>query len=68
MPCASRSSVGFERPVSSWRDTVNGRLRIITDCDLIEISVCRDPAYRSGELFAGKMRIEAFEARIATAA
>ena len=47
---------------------MNGRLRIITDCDLIEISVCRDPAYRSSELFAGKMRIEAFEARIATAA
>jgi phage head maturation protease len=35
---------------------------------LVEISVVRDPAYRSSELFAGKMRIEAFEARIAAAA
>ena len=61
-------SVGFERPRSQWRDTEAGRLRLITECDLVEISVVRDPAYRSSELFAGKMRIEAFEARIAAAA
>ncbi|MGV1856188.1 HK97 family phage prohead protease [Rhizobium rhizogenes] len=65
--CRARAglSVGFERPQSEWLDTANGRLRLITDCDLIEISIVRDPAYRSSELFAGKLRIEAFEARIA---
>jgi HK97 family phage prohead protease len=68
--CRARAglSVGFERPRSQWRDTEAGRLRLITECDLVEISVVRDPAYRSSELFAGKMRIEAFEARIAAAA
>jgi hypothetical protein len=55
-------SVAFERPVIEWRDIENGRLRIVTDCDLVEISVVRDPAYRSSELFAGRMRIDAFEA------
>ena len=53
-------SVGFDDAVADWMDGV----RIVRDCRLVEISVCRDPAYRSSELFAGKMKIEAFEARL----
>lgn len=68
--CRARAglSVGFERPTSNWRDTEAGRLRLITDCHLVEISVVRYPAYRSSELFAGKLRIDAFEAGVAAAA
>jgi hypothetical protein len=57
-------SVAFERPTVQWRDIENGRLRIVTDCALVEISVVRDPAYRSSELFAGKIRIDSFEASL----
>ena len=53
-------SVGFNDPVADWTDGV----RIVRDCRLVEISVVRDPAYRSSELFAGRMRISAFEARL----
>jgi HK97 family phage prohead protease len=56
-------SVGFERPVSKWQDSDSGRVRVIVDCSLVEVSVVRNPAYRSSELHAGRMRIEAFETR-----
>nr|WP_246432716.1 HK97 family phage prohead protease [Rhizobium leucaenae] len=56
-------SVGFERPVSRWANTSDGRQRVVIDCDLIEVSIVRNPAYPSGEVHTGKMRIDAFEAR-----
>ncbi|RYE51084.1 MAG: hypothetical protein EOP21_02310 [Hyphomicrobiales bacterium] len=48
----------------SLHETDAGRLRVITDAELIEVSIVRKPAYRSSELDAGKMRIDAFEARL----
>ena len=58
-------SVGFTAIREEWRDTEAGRLRVVTHADLIEISIIRNPAYRSSELYAGLMRISAFEARFA---
>ena len=64
--CAFKAglSVGFERPVSRWQDGDSGRFRVVTACHLVEVSVVRNPAYRSSEIVAGRMRIEAFEARM----
>jgi HK97 family phage prohead protease len=60
-------SVAFDRTTVEWQETAAGRLRLVKDCHLVELSVIRDPAYRSSELFAGRMRIDAFEARLRTA-
>jgi HK97 family phage prohead protease len=64
--CRSRAglSVCFESADEEWRDTDGGRLRVVKDCRLVEVSVVRNPAYRSSELFAGKLRIERFLASI----
>lgn len=35
-------------------------MRTVVDCDLMEVSVCREPAYRSSEVVAGSMRIDRF--------
>jgi HK97 family phage prohead protease len=57
-------SVAFDRALVEWQETAVGRLRLIKQCRLVELSVIKDPAYRSSELFAGRMRIDAFEARL----
>lgn len=64
--CRSKAglSVGFHRPICEWLDTEDGKVRVVTDCSLIEVSVCRSPAYRSSEIVAGKMRIDNFLAAI----
>lgn len=56
-------SIGFERPASKWIGIGEDRQRIVTACDLIEVSIVRFPAYKSGEVHAGKLRIDTFEAR-----
>lgn len=53
-------SVSFGSPVCDHRESEGIRTRTVTDCDLIEVSVCREPAYRSSEIVAGSMRIERF--------
>jgi HK97 family phage prohead protease len=57
-------SVGFTALKEEWLLTETGKLRVVTEADLVEISIIRTPAYRSSELYAGKMRVEAFEARL----
>nr|DAK98299.1 MAG TPA: prohead protease [Caudoviricetes sp.] len=57
-------SVAFNRPVVDWQDCDAGRVRVITSARLAEISLCRNPAYRSSEIHAGKMRIERFTASL----
>jgi HK97 family phage prohead protease len=58
-------SVSFSDAIATWRHTEMGRQRIVTSCTLLEISVCRNPAYRSSEVVAGAMRIDAFLSAIA---
>jgi HK97 family phage prohead protease len=53
-------SVSFADPTVAWQDTEAGRQRIIADCNLHEVSVCRTPCYRSSEIAAGKLRIGRF--------
>lgn len=57
-------SVAFDRAKVEWHETAAGRLRLVKECRLVELSVIKDPAYLSSELFAGKLRIDAFEARL----
>lgn len=61
--CRARAglSVCFTARAVDWVDGKDGRTRIISEADLHEVSVVRDPAYQSSELYAGLMRIEAFE-------
>ncbi|MCB4771800.1 HK97 family phage prohead protease [Ancylobacter sp. Lp-2] len=53
-------SVSFDRPAAEWRDVDGESVREIVSCELLEVSVCRNPAYRSSEIVAGRMRIDAF--------
>ncbi|MGV2816807.1 HK97 family phage prohead protease [Phyllobacterium sp. SL163] len=57
-------SVSFNRPLVEWQNGEDGRVRMITSARLLEVSVCRNPAYRSSEIHAGKMRIERFTASL----
>lgn len=61
--CRARAglSVSFFATDAEWLDTADGRVRTIRRADLYEVSVVRNPAYRSSELHAGLMRIQAFE-------
>ncbi|MFX3803888.1 HK97 family phage prohead protease, partial [Streptococcus suis] len=52
--------VSFNRPVVEWHDGDAGKVRMIMSARLLEVSVCRHPAYRSSEIHAGKLRIERF--------
>jgi len=61
--CRARAglSVCFTATDAEWLDTADGRVRTIRRAELHECSVVRNPAYRSSELHAGLMRIQAFE-------
>lgn len=59
-------SVGFTALRDEWRLLETGKLRVVTDADLTEVSIIRNPAYQSSELHAGLMRITAFEERMAS--
>ncbi|RTL95477.1 HK97 family phage prohead protease [Ancylobacter aquaticus] len=60
--CRARAglSVSFGSPVVEWREVDDQPVREVVDCRLHEVSVCRNPAYRSSEIVAGRMRIERF--------
>ncbi len=60
--CRGRAglSVGFVRAIDNVFYRGNVKTREVTDCRLREISTCRNPCYASGEIHAGRMRIDKF--------
>lgn len=58
-------SVYFEEPILKWTDIDGVPFREVVSCSLREVSVCRNPAYRSSSIAAGKMRIDRFLADVA---
>lgn len=65
--CRDRAglSVMFQRPDLVWSEVDGVRGREVVRCRLLEVSVVRNPAYRSSEIVAGAMRINAFLERVA---
>ena len=65
--CRDRAglSVSFRRPECEWTERDGVQHREVVRCRLVEISVVRNPAYRSSEIVAGAMRINAFLAQVA---
>ncbi|UVK44837.1 HK97 family phage prohead protease [Mesorhizobium sp. AR07] len=53
-------SVGFVRAIDNVFYRGDVKTREIIDCHLREVSVCRNPCYRSSEIHAGRLRIERF--------
>ncbi len=53
-------SISFGSAVCEWQNFNGTRTRSITNCDLVEVSICRNPAYGSSEIVAGAMRINRF--------
>jgi HK97 family phage prohead protease len=69
--CRSRAglSVGFDHGAAArWSDEDGVAVREVTDCRLREISICRNPAYRTADVHAGKLRIQRFLSEAAVAA
>jgi HK97 family phage prohead protease len=64
--CRDRAglSVAFKSPTSEWAGVDGVRRREVVRCELREISVVRNPAYRSSTIVAGAMRIGKFMAEV----